>query len=606
MKRQGKGRFGFRSIQTSIFFYTTAIGALVVLGAVALYLFTTANTLRNNYILTSNQMAKLLSSRMDTTMRQLDTLQARILESDRVREYAFSDFADNSDRNVLYTRQSLFEREIFTIAGYDYPFHHLSILTEDGALLHFGRQFSFEQLDTLPESWQAYRDAVFARRGSKVLVPLPGAKLYEGGEAVAISRGFSRYPLNEPKALMEIQLDYASLESAISATVLSYQNASSRIIIYDADGQPVYPLGMDGDSLAHYTTARVDSRVKNPNSGQAELVCKYPSDYTGWTVAVVTPFAATTAGLSQYLWGAVLVGCGAILLALLLAYKVAKTISAPIISIKESLQSVDITTLSAPVGRPIETRYNELELLQSAVGEMQTKLDASLNDYVQMRALSIQSRLLALQSQMDPHFLYNTLAIMAILAEEHGDDDVAAMCRRLVAMLRYISTEREATTLGQELEHTRQYAELIHIRFGNAVQIAYDVNESLYGISMPPMIVQPLVENSVKYARSNTRPSQVRVAAYSDGERWYVEVADNGDGFSEQALRDFGSKVDSAADRGRIQQQASGVGLANIYRRLQLFYEGEFEFTMENRAGGAYIKVGGALPGGGRADGTQA
>lgn len=590
-------RLGFRSIQASIFFYTTTIVATVILGALALYLFTTANTLRVNYTITSNQMAKLLSSRMDTAIRQLDTLEARILESEQVRAYVFSDFSESGDRNALYTMQGLFEREIFTIAGYDYPFYHLSILTQDGALLYFGRQYSFTHLEALPEGWEAYRTQVFAQRGYKTLVPLHGTKLYGEEPSIAISRGFSRYPLNDPRALIEMQLDYEALDSAVRAALLSYQNASNQVVLYDENGQAVYPASLDADNLQYYRDAPVDVRTRNPNTGSDELVSKYRSDYTGWTVTVVTPFAAILAGLDQYIRGALLVGLGAILLTLLLAYSVARTISAPIISIKEVLQALDLGTLSTPERRKFKANYNELELLHNAVLEMKAKLDASLDDYVQMRALTIQSRLLALQSQMDPHFLYNTLAIMAILAEEQGDQSVADMCRRLVSMLRYISAEHDTTTLAQELEHTRQYAELIHIRFGDAVRIEYAVDASLHDIPMPAMVIQPLVENSVKYARRDGQPLHIRVEAYGEDGWWHVVVEDDGDGFTEESICAFREKVEDAEERERLMQHStSGVGLANIYLRLHFFYEGQFEFDILNTGKGARLKVGAPLP----------
>ncbi len=588
-------RLGRRSIQSGIFWVVTVIAASVLALAVTLYLLTTARTLRANCIVTSNQMAKLLSARLDTAVRQVDSLQVRIIESEAVRDYVFSDFAAARFTGDIYTKQRLFEQEIFTIAGYDYPFYNLSILTQTGELLYFGRQYSFAHPEEPPPGWADYYADISARRGYKYLAPLNAEKLYHEAPSVAVCRSFSRYPLNEHRAVMELQIADATLRDLVDATLLSYQNHSNQVVVFDEAGAPVYPAGLDGAELSHYVAAPTDARTVNPATGAAELVSRFSSGYTGWTVAVVTPYAATLAGFGRYAAYAVLIGALGLAVALAVAFRVSKTISAPIISIKESLLAVNLDTLRETPGEDVRSGFNELALLQGSVEEMRTKLERSLNDYVRMRSLSIHSRMLALQSQMNPHFLYNTLSIMAILAEENGDDEVSGMCRRLSAMLRYTSTEREYATLRQELEHTRQYGELMRVRFGDGVQLSYDIDDALLDVQVPPILLQPLVENSVKYARGGESPLCIHVRAFGGEGRWYIEVSDNGTGFSDAALAEIWDKIEKKTEWEKImQRQVEGVGLANLYLRMQLFYDGEFVFRMENRNGGACITVGGA------------
>lgn len=586
-------RISFRSIQTRIFFYISFIVMGVIAGAIFLYLFTTSYNMRSSYIETSNQMAKILSARLDDVAKQTNAIQVKILESDKVREYVFSGFSGPQDE-VLQKRRN-FEETILAIAGYDYPFYHMTIYTLDGNIINFGRSYDYASEIQLAPPQQEYVRAIIQNRGNRYLTGLDTQKLYSEDASAALARAFSRYHLNEPRAVIELQISHAELNRTISSGLQSYKNKVSAVVVYDEKGELVYPKSFDRGQLPHYISLEADKKEKNPHTGTNELVSKFTSAYTGWTVCVVTPYSATTAGMRQYIASAAAVGLVAIILASLIAFVVAKNISAPIIAIKESLLKVDLDTLSS-THSGIKTNYDELELLQGAVEEMQEKLERSLNDYVTMRSLSIQSRLLALQSQMNPHFLYNTLSIMAIIAEENNDDAVSDMCRKLVAMLRYTSTEHENTTLRQEIEHTKQYADLMRVRFGRNIKIEYDIDPALTEISMPPIIVQPLVENSVKYGRSPRHPLHITVKAYRKENRWYVCVSDNGDGFGEQALADIWNKIKQKANWDKIiRHEEEGVGLANIYLRLKLYYEGDFEFDIINSERGASIVVGGKI-----------
>ena len=166
-----------------------------------------------------------------------------------------------------------------------------------------------------------------------------------------------------------------------------------------------------------------------------------------------------------------------------------------------------------------------------------------------------QARLNLLHAQVEPHFLYNTLASAQLLTRsEPAQAD--RMLGHLIQYLRHSlpSADESLSTLGDELERTRAYLEIIRIRMGPRLAMEVDVPDALRAISMPPMMLQTLVENAIKHGlEPKPGGGSVWILARRDGDSVAITVADDGQGFG-------------AAGGG------TGIGLKNVRERLQLVY----------------------------------
>ncbi|MFC5582485.1 sensor histidine kinase [Rhodanobacter terrae] len=168
------------------------------------------------------------------------------------------------------------------------------------------------------------------------------------------------------------------------------------------------------------------------------------------------------------------------------------------------------------------------------------------------------ARLSLLQAQVEPHFLYNTLASAQYLTRSHPAQ-ADEMLGHLIAYLRHSLPRAEDTlsTLGDELERARAYLEILKIRMGARLGLQIDVPESLRTTPLPPMMLQTLVENAIKHGlEPKAAGGTVWIFARRDGTTIAVTVADDGQGFS-----DAGS--------------GTGIGLKNVRERLRLVYGGE-------------------------------
>lgn len=214
-----------------------------------------------------------------------------------------------------------------------------------------------------------------------------------------------------------------------------------------------------------------------------------------------------------------------------------------------------------------------LQVLRAEVSE-QKRLQAERE-----RALTL-SQLKVLQSQMEPHFLFNTLAnVQAMIDPE--PEKARAMIQALTTMLRAnLSRVRsDTTTLGDELTIARSYLEIQSIRMGERLSYELAVPEAMYALPLPPLLLQPLVENAIRHGIEPKREGghiQVRAATLDAQAGWWqLEVIDTGLG------------LDALA-----QTQGEGVGLSNLKQRLQSLYGDSAELTMRpGEQGGLHLTL---------------
>ncbi len=181
---------------------------------------------------------------------------------------------------------------------------------------------------------------------------------------------------------------------------------------------------------------------------------------------------------------------------------------------------------------------------------------------------SLAANLRALQAQIEPHFLFNTLANVSSLI----DSDRAEAKRMLESFIRFLraslaATRGETTTLGAEAELIAAYLEVLRVRMQSRLRYTIDVPEDLREFALPPMLLQPVVENAIRHGlEPKVEGGEVRMSAARRGDRIAVEVADSGVGFA-------------PTTRG-------GVGLSNLRERLKLLYGDRASLAVTDAAGG--------------------
>ncbi len=246
----------------------------------------------------------------------------------------------------------------------------------------------------------------------------------------------------------------------------------------------------------------------------------------------------------------------------------------------------------------------EFEEIHQEFLKMNKKLYDSMKLVVKERSLQENARMLALQSQMDPHFMYNMLTSIGIMAEEGESENIIYTITHLTSILRYTaSRSRLYVPLREEIEISRNYLECMKIRFGEELNYKISISPEIFEMSVPKLIILPLVENSIKYSTIKEPPWEItidsQVSFVSGIKKWRLTIKDNGPGFSSEALNKNSEMIASCDKNIAVQLgfHFDGLGLPNIYSRMMLYYNNDFSFSCYNstETGGACIEMEGPV-----------
>jgi LytS/YehU family sensor histidine kinase len=190
-----------------------------------------------------------------------------------------------------------------------------------------------------------------------------------------------------------------------------------------------------------------------------------------------------------------------------------------------------------------------------------------------LEARLIESQLQALQQQLHPHFLFNTLHAISTLV--HRDPDKAdLMIERLSDLLR-ITLHKvgvQEVELAEELEYLRAYLDIEQVHFGSRLRLEYRLDAGAMDVLVPTLILQPLVENAIRHGlEPMVRPGTLGIEAQTDGETLRLRILDDGAGFAPNW------------------QRVEGVGLANTRSRLERLYGQQAAFTIRDNPGGGVV-----------------
>ena len=408
-------------------------------------------------------------------------------------------------------------------------------------------------------------------------------------------------------AILELQMEYSYIENKI-ADAIHNQKDKKKIFVYNHAGERIYPYG---DEVPAETEDYIQDFLKSEgqesgklyrtvNSSNAPILFVINSSaFTEWTVIVSEAerdlFAAFFSFQQMIIAASVLV----LVLMLILTNRIAAGLSTPIRKLEQTVCSLDLNHLEKFELPEYKNSYRELASLYHSFGEMKENLQNSLQNTIDARTQAVNAQMLALQSQMNPHFLYNTLSSISILAEDGENEKVIKMCDDLSMLLRYIASGAGAmVTIEEEIKHTVSYMNLIKVKYEERIQFAIDIPEEMRGIKVPKLMIQPLVENSVKYGLNVTPPWVIEIHGECRDGYWYLMVKDNGTGFTEEYLNSFWEEAKGISDESRQipELEVNGMGILNLYLRLWLLYGKRMLFKLGNRQdGGAQITIGGPL-----------
>ncbi|WP_225446413.1 cache domain-containing sensor histidine kinase [Paenibacillus rhizovicinus] len=235
-------------------------------------------------------------------------------------------------------------------------------------------------------------------------------------------------------------------------------------------------------------------------------------------------------------------------------------------------------------------RRDEIGQLGNQFNRMIVRIDDLIQDIYGMETKKKEAELHALQSQINPHFMYNTLESIRMAAELNDDTIAADMLAILGKLLRYsISDLNEKVTLGSEFNHIRYYVELLNYRYPDRFELTIDVPESLESYELLKLVLQPIVENTIYHGMDDNKPRMVITASARETEHAvFIRLTDDGIGMDEDTLDRLQQSIIGVNAREGTNYapfKRSGVGLRNVNERIRLHYGANFGLTVASEPG---------------------
>jgi two-component system sensor histidine kinase YesM len=356
------------------------------------------------------------------------------------------------------------------------------------------------------------------------------------------------------------------------------------------------PPGMDGAALA--------GQEEGIHYSGDDLVITSKIPFADWTIVNRTPIKDLNVELARTKRYLIAVFVALIGLSILIATLVSRTISSPLRRVVREMKQVETGNFNRVLNI---VSYQEIGQLAESFNRMVGRI-AELIERVKISSvIEKNAELQALQSQVNPHFLYNTLDMIYWLLDEKSNDKLGEVVLSLSHMFRYSSHWEEEVTLGEEVEQIRHYLTIIEMRLQGRLSIEIDIDDRWRAVRVPKMTLQPVIENAVKHGLEPLgRPGMLRVEASRTGEDLTITVSDNGVGMSGERLAKLHESLDLApaasesarvagggeAGDSRQPQRGGGIGISNLQRRLRCMFGENYGLHVESSPkGGTSVRI---------------
>ncbi|WP_339159088.1 histidine kinase [Paenibacillus sp. FSL W8-0186] len=438
--------------------------------------------------------------------------------------------------------------------------------------------------DVTEEKW--YQEAL-EKNGGFVVSGVHEVKQFEGEVFKAVT--VSRLLLDEqmrPLAVIAIHISPDFIERIITSSQLR----DTVVTVVDADNQLVY--ASDEQLAAHLLEHPLDSGADGTwiaDSSLEQRNVKYSgvvrmNKYLGWTIYMgknQTDILQGTSKIRQY---TVVIATVLMFASAAVSWLLANGLAGPIRRLIRSMRNVEtgrFEILEAP------NRYDEIGQLHLSYVRMVKRLNELIHSIAEKERQKRKAELYALRVRIQPHFLYNTLNSIRMLAILQQSPQIAKLIHSLNRLLQsYLKLNDELMPLSREIELLQDYEKLMDLRYTNTFEVKWDIPDSLADAGIPAMLLQPVLENSIFHASrglSRILMIIIRARLLEDGRTLCIEIMDDGTGITEEQIENLLQE--------RREDDCANIGINNVNDRIRLWFGREYGLTLRRLAPGTAVIV---------------
>lgn len=370
-----------------------------------------------------------------------------------------------------------------------------------------------------------------------------------------------------------------------------------------SEGSYVYLMDGNGEIIYHPRQKLIYSNLFQENNlaaadyedgnhteefgGENRSVIVKTVGYTGWKIVSVTPVSQFSLDLVQMRFFLIIILAFALMLITFLNLILSAQIANPIKQLERSVRDLEKGELKTE-GEIYIGGSQEVQHLGRTIRSMVNQMRTLMNNIVREQEKKRKSELDALQSQINPHFLYNTLDSIVWMVECERYEEAISMVTALANLFR-ISLSRGNTVISieKELQHAQNYVNIQKVRYKNRFEVIFQVEEEVLQCSTVKLVLQPLIENAIYYGmEAMDGDGLIVVRGYRKEDDIFLEVEDNGLGMPAEVVETLLTKSRKQSKKG------SGIGLRNVHQRVQLYFGEAYGLVIESKPDeGATVRI---------------
>lgn len=309
------------------------------------------------------------------------------------------------------------------------------------------------------------------------------------------------------------------------------------------------------------------------------LVTVHSLKEVGWRVVGVSYIGELLVSKQEIIIPLIILTLLALVVAFLISKRIVSQTAKPIRELTEHMQEIELGKLGVEIDTQSDTE--EIQCLTASFKEMVYKIEALIEQVEDNQKKLRKSELKVLQSQINPHFLYNSLDTIIWLGEREECEKVVQMTAALARYFRLsLSKGKEVITIYEEVEHVKHYLQIQKIRYASKLTYTIEVSPDIFDEMIVKIVLQPLVENALYHGIKDLEEGgYIRVWGFREGNNIILEVYDNGKGMSREQIKNI-LKVPSSTSITK-----GGVAIKNVHERIQVYFGQDYGLSYESEYG---------------------
>jgi len=422
----------------------------------------------------------------------------------------------------------------------------------------------------IEKSW--YKEALIEEKNTVTTIPHNAdyQSIYGDGPVVisVVKKVISPKDAKTIIGVIMLDIDYSTLVNELKSSEFDDKNL---ILLRNEDN------GMIANSYSLDFSKAEEYRGKMELTKKSISTYKYETKKYGWKVEVIVSKASLYSKFGSVLNTFVLIVIITVVFSIVLSYILAKKITKPINQLVLRMQDLSKGDFNARVD---EVENRDIQVLSDGFNKMSYHIKQLMDNLRKKDYESANARFLALQAQINPHFLYNTLETIRSIAIRNQVESIADMAKSMADIFRYsVDSTKEEVILKDELKHVKNYINIQKIRYKERLNVEFNIDESLLNYKIIKLVIQPLVENAIYHGIDMKKEAgKLCIECSKSEDKVLISVSDNGIGIKKQDLEELRKNLENSIDR-KINKS---IGLINVNSRLKLYYGENCSLSIES------------------------